>query len=313
MRIGEKFGNLKDRAVESFGAIGDALAAGDIALAAKVLWLTLKMEWTRGVNFLEKIWLNFRNFFVRLAYDAFDGALAAAVSVWHALESGWIETTAFLSKVWNKFTSFFARTWETMKAIATKAALWIMKLFDDSINLEAAYSIVDEEKNKALDKINQDQQSQQQEIERCRKSRREDAATMRDATLEEIAKQNTDRHKALDDEYIQRMQQNADDLDQARKAWRDSLNEARQKRMDKDTPGRMQGPGEIKQPNLSGLGSLFDAADAKLTAAGGFSGFTRFGAEGSSAADRTANGVEQIVKNTRDLLNLERDKEEGVV
>ena len=200
-----------------------------------------------------------------------------------------------------------------MKAIATKAALWIMKLFDESINLEAAYSIVDAEKNKALDTINQDQQSQQQEIERRRKSRREDAATMRDATLEEIAKQNTDRHKALDDEYIQRMQQNADDLDAARKAWRDSLNEARQKRTDKDAPGRMQRPDAIKAPDLSGLGNLFDAAAAKLTAAGGFSGFSRFGAEGSSAADLTANATEQIAKTTREMLNLQRDQEETIV
>ena len=311
--LGSRFSILKNDAIDAYQGIADALAAGDIALAARILWLTLKMEWERGTNFLEKIWLNFRNVFVRLAYDAFDGALAAAVSVWHALEVGWIETTAFLQKVWNGFSSFFVRTWEKMKAVATKAALWIMKLFDDSINLEAAYSIVDDEKNKALDKINQDQKAQQQEIDRRRQSRREDAATMRDATLEEIAKQNTDRHKALDDEYIQRMQQNADDLEAARKAWRESLNEARQKRTDKDTPGRMQGPAELKQPNLSGLGSLFDAAAAKLTAAGGFSGFSRFGADGSSAADRTANATEQIAKTTREMLNLQREQEETIV
>lgn len=312
--LGERFRQLKNDASDAYQGIADALAAGDIALAARVLWLTLKMEWTRGVNYLEKIWLNFRNFFVRLAYDAFDGALAAAVSVWHALESGWIETTAFLSKVWNRFTSFFARTWEKMKAIATKAALWIMKQFDDSINLEAAYSIVEEEKGKAISRIDQKQQAQQADIERRRQSRRESAATMRDAMLEQIGKQNADRHKALDDAYIQRMEQNAEDLEQARKAWQDSLQEARQKRIESVAgPDQLRGPDGVKTPDLSMLGSLFDRQAARLTAAGGFSGFTRFGAEGQSAAERTANGVEQIVKNTRDLLNLERDKEEGVV
>ena len=310
--LGRKFAILKADALDAYQGIADALAAGDIALAARILWLTLKMEWTRGTNFLEKIWLNFRNVFVRLAYDAFDGALAAAVTVWHALEVGWIETTTFLSKVWNGFSSFFARMWEQMKAVATKAALWIMKLFDDSINLEAAYSIVDEEKNKALDKINQDQKTQQDEIEHRRQSRRDDAATMRDAMMDQIGKQNADRHKALDDEYAVRMQQNADDLDAARKAWRDSLNEARQKRIDKDTPGRIRRPDDIKAPNLSGLGGLFDAAAAKLTAAGGFSGFSRFGAEGN-AADRTANATEQIAKTTREMLNLQRDNEETMV
>lgn len=311
--LGSRFSILKNDAIDAYQGIADALAAGDIALAARILWLTLKMEWERGTNFLEKIWLNFRNVFVRLAYDAFDGALAAAVSVWHALEVGWIETTAFLQKVWNGFSSFFVRTWEKMKAVATKAALWIMKLFDDSINLEAAYSIVDDEKNKALDKINQDQKAQQQEIDRRRQSRREDATTMRDAMMDEIGKQNAERHRKLDKAYSDKMQENADDLEAARKAWRESLNEARQKRMDKDTPGRMRRPDDIKAPNLSGLGSLFDTAAAKLTAAGGFSGFSRFGAEGGSAADRTANATEQIAKTTREMLNLQRDNEETMV
>lgn len=56
--LGEKFGVIKDDALTAYQGIADALAAGDISLAVKVLWLTLKMEWTRGINFLEKAWLN---------------------------------------------------------------------------------------------------------------------------------------------------------------------------------------------------------------------------------------------------------------
>ena len=63
--LGGKFNTLKEDALAAFQGISDALAAGDIGLAMKVLWLTLKMEWTRGVNFLEKAWLNFRNFFIK--------------------------------------------------------------------------------------------------------------------------------------------------------------------------------------------------------------------------------------------------------
>lgn len=311
--LGSRFGQLKDDALDAYQGIADALAAGDIALAARVLWLTLKMEWTRGVNYLEKIWLNFRNFFVRLAYDAFDGALAAAVSVWHALEVGWIELTTFLQKAWNNFTTFFIRAWEKMKAIATKVALWIMRLFDKSIDLEAAYTIVDEERGRAIDKINQRQQQQQAEIERRRASRREGAATMRDAMLEQIAKQNVERYRALDESYAERMQQNAEDLEQARRAWRDSLDQARRERIESELPTGIQVAGRPAVPDLSGLAGLFDREAAKLTTAGGFSGFLRFGAEGQSAAERTADGVEQIVKNTREMLNLERNKEESIV
>jgi len=58
--LGDRFGELKDTALAAWQGIGDALATGDIALAGKILWLTLKMEWQRGVNFLESKWLDFK-------------------------------------------------------------------------------------------------------------------------------------------------------------------------------------------------------------------------------------------------------------
>ena len=311
--LGERFGQLKADALDAYQGIADALAAGDIALAAKVLWLTLKMEFTRGVNALQKMWLDFRNFFVRIAYDAWDGSLAAAATVWHALESGWIETTAFLSRLWNMFEFAFVASWETMKAAAKKAWVWIKSLFDDAMDTEAAYKEIDSAKEAAMSKSAQKFLDKDAEVERRRKSRKEDSGRMRDATLDEIGKQNVERHQKLDNAYTDKMQENADDLDNARKAWRDSINEAKQKRTEKDLTGRIQGADTVRSPDLSGLGSLFDAAAAKLTAAGGFSGFGRFGAEGNSAADRTANATEQIAKTTRQMLQLQRDSDEGVV
>ena len=38
------------------GGISDALAAGDIALAAEILWLSLKVIWQQGVAALNKAW-----------------------------------------------------------------------------------------------------------------------------------------------------------------------------------------------------------------------------------------------------------------
>jgi len=64
--LSEGFAELADEAKTSFGAIGKALASGDIALAARVLWAFLKMEWEKGCALLEKAWLNFRNFFIRI-------------------------------------------------------------------------------------------------------------------------------------------------------------------------------------------------------------------------------------------------------
>jgi len=57
--LGEKFAELRETAAKAFKGIGDALAAGDLALAGKILWLSLKVEWTKDVNALREIWTKF--------------------------------------------------------------------------------------------------------------------------------------------------------------------------------------------------------------------------------------------------------------
>ncbi len=141
--LAERFETLRDDAVASYQGIADALAAGDIALAAKILWLTLKMEWTKGINFLEKAWLNFRNFFIKIGYDAWHGLLATVEIVWHALEVGWIETTAFLSKTWTQFTGWVTKAWHWCGKQLSKAWNWIKKQFDSSFDADAANRAAD--------------------------------------------------------------------------------------------------------------------------------------------------------------------------
>ena len=75
------------------------------------------------MNFLEKAWLNFRNFFIKIGYDAWHGLLAVAQIV-GTPGGGLDRDDRLFSKLWTDFTSFFARTWENIKAGA-KAWNWI--------------------------------------------------------------------------------------------------------------------------------------------------------------------------------------------
>lgn len=53
--------SVKDTAVEAFGGIKDALAAGDFKLAAQILWLGLKLEWAKGIQPLIRIFNSLKN------------------------------------------------------------------------------------------------------------------------------------------------------------------------------------------------------------------------------------------------------------
>ncbi|MFH1419470.1 MAG: phage tail tape measure protein [Planctomycetota bacterium] len=308
--LGGKFNILKEDALAAFGGISDALAAGDMGLAMKVLWLTLKMEWTRGVNFLEKAWLNFRNFFIKIGYDAWDGLLATVEVVWHALEVGWIETVAFLSKAWTTFVSYFARAWQRMKGYAKKAWTWIKGLFDDSTaeSRSKVYAKIDQETSTAINKIDNQEDRDKAKAEAERQRKREEAAELHDATMTQIGKQNLDKHKALDDEYAGRMSENEADLIKARKEWQDAINEARDKRKAKEDagPGRLDSADDIiaKANNaIAGLDDLLGTQAAKIGAMGTFVASNVLGLQAGGAADRMATGIDKIEKNTRPLKN----------
>jgi len=309
--LGGRFNVLKDDALAAYQGIADALAAGDIGLAVKILWLTMKMEWTRGVNFLEKAWLNFRNFFIKIGYDAWHGLLAVAEIVWHALEVGWIETTAFFSKLWTDFTSFFARTWESIKAGAKKAWNWIKSLFDDSVDLEAENKLVEQEKQAAIAKITDEQNRKLAEREAQRQAERQRAAAVHEATLGEIGRENLEKHRELDTEYANRMAENEQDLAKARKEWRDAIESAKKKREAKEAepgPEGLQGPDDIinkARDALAGLGDIGDmvgAEAAKIGVKGTFNAAAVRGLAAGDAADRTAKASEETAKNTKKLV-----------
>lgn len=304
--LGEKFSILKDDATAAYQGIADAMAAGNMALAARILWLTLKMEWMRGINLLEKAWLNFRNFFIRIGYDAFYGMMAAVQTVWHGLEVGWIETTAFFAKCWQGFVGFFAKSWEHIKAGAQKAWNWIKSLFDESFDLQAENELVEEQKDQAIAKIEDEQKRKTAEREAQRQKQRDDQTLKNEQVLEEIGRQHADKYKQLDDEYDSRMAENTKELDAARKEWKDSLQRAKEARSEKQLQSQ---PASVEKANSAWMdvGDVLTEAASKISITGTFNAMGSWGLGTGNAAERTAKATEQIAQNTRKLLDETRN------
>jgi len=301
--LGEKFNILKDDAISSYQGIADALAAGDIALAAKILWLTLKMEWTRGINFLEKAWLNFRNFFIQIGVDAWHGLLAAVEVVWHALEVGWIETTAFLSKTWTQFTSWVQQAWQWTGRQLAKAWNFLRKQFDSSFDADAANRAAEEfyQSRKAQIEAQTGQALADREAQRQRD--REKSAREHEDAMAEIGRQNLEKHRELDEEYQRRIAENEADLARARKEWQDALAEARRKRAAKeaaDGAEAVEGPEDLLgkiRTSLSGLGDLLETArERTINVIGTFNASALLGLQAGSADDRIASATERTAK-----------------
>lgn len=91
------FGTLKSDAMAAFGGITDALLAGDIALAAKIVWNLLKLEWARGTAWISKNW-----------GDSIQGITNYFLQAWAGLQIAWLDITGFLGDMWREFVEYVA-------------------------------------------------------------------------------------------------------------------------------------------------------------------------------------------------------------
>jgi len=306
--LSAKFNVLKQDAVAAWQGIGDALAAGDIALAAKILWLTLKLEWNRGIAALQPAWLEFKLWFIKVGYGAFYGILAAWEIVQHALTVAWIETTAFLSSVWTKFSSTVQSVWEGTQTWLADRWLELMGQFDSTLDVDAAKKMNHQQSDANQREIEQNRSADLNQIEQQRSGTRDAESKQHDAELARVGQAYDDAIAAARAEGDAKTQATQDELAKAKAQWQAALAEARKKRMDREEAGPDKTDGPPKHiSHLSSLGYPLEQAQKNIGVRGTFSApeARRFGAGG--AADRLTKAAEDTARNTKKILEQLRD------
>lgn len=300
--LADTFQSLQRTALAAWQGIGDALAAGDLALAARILWLTLKMEWQKGVAFLQEHWSAFKEFFLSLANEAFYGTVSLLIDAWAGLQTAWVETTTFLADAWTSFTSSLTRGWNRAQNFISKGVLKLMKLFDSELDVETAGKILDDEFQRRQAETDQQAQQTISERDRWRQQRRSQIEADRQGAQAEIVRQ-------VEADRLARRQRNAADLEaagsalaQARKEWEEALAAAAQKR---SAAGEAQAPERMRraQLELTDMDDLLSKlAEERVSTRGTFNPAAVRGFGGGNAADRTARATEETAKNTKRLL-----------
>jgi len=303
--LGEQFTRLRDWATKVIGGISDALAAGDIALAAEVLWLSLKVIWQQGVAALNKAWLGAKQFFVSTAQSMWHGALAAAEIGFHAIEVAWIETTAFLSKTWTNFTTGFQQVWESASSWVAKRMLEIQGIFDSGLDVDAAKKAVDQQLESRLVDLEDAAQRDVAARERRRSAEREQAAAIHEATLAAIGQDFESAQEALRKNTEAGIAQSQAALDAAKERLAAAIEQARQKREAADAErGPSRSPRDLMaefEDRISGLGDLLAKG---ISVRGTFNAAGAQGlAAGNDAAERTARATEQTARHTKRLAD----------
>lgn len=303
----EQFGRLRDVVKKVMGGIADALAAGDITLAAQILWLSLKLAWQQGIDALNRVWLEAKRFFLSIVHGMWYGALAVAQQVWHALEVGWIETTSFMSRTWTNFTSDLKDAWSLFATGVQKAWVDISEAVGeiDSEQARAAKEILDDDLANEIRKIEGERDAALSEAERRRQSERAQASTLNEATLAEIGQQFEQAQQELDTATDAKLAETKVALAKARQQLDQAIAAAKSKRDEAEAEGgpparKLGDPLAGLEDRLKGIG---DVLAQKISVSGTFNPLAAFGLSVASPIERTARAAEATEKNTKRLAD----------
>jgi hypothetical protein len=280
--LAKVFGRLKDDALKAFGGIRDAMAAGDMQLAAEVLWKALKVKWQEGINWLHEKWVGFK--------DVFGSVWTEAV---YGLATAFANVTAQLEKIWVEFTGWFVDKWKgAEKSLAKGIGLAIAQMQ----GLNPA---------EVLGDINRQYDQQDKDRAKRQKDRLQQIEEQRAGTVgildEEREKAHVERQKKHDAELAASREK----LNQAEQEYNKTLEEAAKA---KDVAAQVQAEferlfGGATKPG--GLAGEATAAATKVTGTFSAAAAQRLGM-GGNAQERTATATEEIVKNTMELRRARR-------
>jgi len=302
----DQFGRLHSFVSKVVTGMADALAAGDVALAARILWLALKQAWQEGVAALNRTWLQVKRFMLTQAQQMWTGLLSGAEFVWHSLKTGWIEATAFISRTWKQFTGFMELTWSTIKNVATKTLNHIKGLFDESFDVDAANLAADQALVAAEQRIEQEKNAKLAQLQKERQQKREAEQQRHESRLRDIIDAEDESLAELDQATDSQLQQTRQQLEEARRELAAALAEAKQKR--EKIEAEDQAPEGGKRGLLDGLAErlegLGDVIADKITVTGTFNPVAVQGLAAAGDADeRTARATEQTAKHTKRLVD----------
>jgi hypothetical protein len=284
--LAEAFGSLRDDAVNAWNGIAAALAAGNITLAAQVAWAGLKLAWTQGVAFLTEVWQAGVTGFAVLFAQGWYGIQEVFWTVVYALADAWDWVIGGITKLWNQTVGFIAGKLSYL--------LGLLGLVDEGVTL-AIEEETTQRNRQVDDRRGQRRQGRQQDLVQQAEFRRQVVS-------------------GVEEDYGQGMMERQAEVDQARAAFDQLLQQARAARSDSETRRQAPTPAAptVELPDLDRLAASLEnlpetiSAEAeKLDVTGSFSAAAigQIGL-GDTAADRTAKASEQTATNTTRMVRL---------
>lgn len=305
--LGPVFQDLQGIALEAFGGIKDALAAGDWQLAAQIAWAGLKYAWTAGVGVLKQVWADFKGWFVQGAVNIFAGILSAWVIVNNALDEAWVNTVTAFEHVWDAFADIVLSVWDSVAGTLKKGwnelkGVWDSLFGDGTFDVQAANRQVDQQSSKNFS---------DRENARAAKYAQEEAE--RKAKIDALQRDYEQKLSAISDGATAFTDTDKQGTDQELRDLKAKLDAAKaeQKTHIREMASRAAKERKETAPDLPTAPSQFSDAmefgNAKTNAAGTFNPNALFGFGGGSVVSR----IEVNTRKTYEALDKYKNRMTG--
>lgn len=301
--LGGKFSGLQDDATEAYRGISDAMVAGDIGLAAKILWLTLKLEWTRGVAAISTIWNDAMLWFKDTFAQAGGGLRQIWESITHWLTVTNIVVTSAMEDAWWGFVNGVLTAWHWVAKELAKAWNWLKGLFDESFDVETANKAAQDRYNQMKADLDTGQALRLKAIKEENVAALAGEKLLHKQKQSDIAFETLARRQALKTEHDANIKAAEAGLDAAKKAFKEARKMAGEARKATEDlgPGELEGPEALLDRIGDAAGALGRAGPRGITA---MSMAAMQSLQAAPAIDRVAVATEQTAKNTRKLPDL---------
>lgn len=300
--LGQQFQTLHSEVSTALGAIGQALASGDIAAAANILWLTLKLQWLKGISVLTGYWQSFRDQIWAITDGLIYGTARLLSAGWAGIEIAWVETIAFLADAWSLFTGTLTKSWHSTVGFIKKAWVRLKGLFDSDINVDAEVRRIDAEtagKNQAASTQMNEAIAQRDAERRAQRDQIEADRQGRSGTLDQMQAEVAAGRDGSGDAQIA---QAAADLDAAKAQWKEAIDTLANTKPEPTGPSGSS-IDDFKR-TLANSGQTVAAEKQAIENKSTFNAFAIRGLGADSLSDRQLRAAEQTASNTRKLIKV---------
>lgn len=287
-----KIGGVGEVLVTTLDGMRDALIAGDLSAAARVLWASMRLAWETGIAPLRDAWTSFRATFTEIAVHAFASVRRAWVDFTTWMYSTFPDLTAGFATAWAEMTAGLQSVWTRFQAWFTGKLLDIMAMVGDLTGeqVAAAKALGEQDAQDDLTRIEGERQRQIAEADRKAAMSVVELEQERQGAIERIEAEATAALAGIDRDADRRRADAEAELAAARAALADAVAAAKDIRRGAEQAAPVAALPVAARAAADGV----SAAVNGFSSIGTFNPAAVFGIAGGDGSDRVVTEIRRL-------------------